>query len=396
MEVVAIYFPNYHSYPHNDAWYGQGRTEWDLVKSARPRFEGHHQPLIPQWGYFDESDPAWSAREIDLASGYGIDVFLIDWYWYNGVQIMQEQLERGFLQAPNRMRMKFALMWANHSWTQYFPADPRKGMYDMPPWLPIRHGLDDLERVAEYCIEHYFSQPNYWTVGGKKFFSFYSYDALEKGLGGIEGVRQGLEQMDRKVRRAGLDGIHFGINISGMWENNRSVASEGIPRMKEAGFDSVFTYNIARNLDYNNIPIERPLMEYDDVIKAHEYFWSRSEGHGLPFHPSVTMGYDASPRWHQSVEFPMDFRDYPYEPIIINNTPEKFEKLCNLAVEHLERSPSKSKVLFVFAWNEWTESGFLLPEKRHGLAYLQALRKARMSVGEYLPQTPIKQPVPLF
>ena len=49
-----------------------------------PRFPGHHQPLKPLWGYFDESDPAWTAKEIDLAADNGIDVFLYDWYWYSG------------------------------------------------------------------------------------------------------------------------------------------------------------------------------------------------------------------------------------------------------------------------------------------------------------------------
>ena len=88
-ELVAIYCPLYHSHPHASAWYGEGWTEWELIRNAPPRFEGHHQPLIPTWGYFDESDPKWSAREIDLAADHGITAFLVDWYWHSGVQIMQ-------------------------------------------------------------------------------------------------------------------------------------------------------------------------------------------------------------------------------------------------------------------------------------------------------------------
>ena len=96
-------------------------------------FSGHHQPKRPSWGYFDESDPKWSRQEIDLAADHGIDAFLFDWYWYSGVRLMEEALENGFLKAPNRSRLKFALMWANHDWGEYFPAP-----YDKPlnSWLP--------------------------------------------------------------------------------------------------------------------------------------------------------------------------------------------------------------------------------------------------------------------
>jgi len=79
-EVVAIYCPLWHRYDHMDSWHGYGWNEWELVKTALPRFAGHHQPLHPSWGCFDESDPEWSRREIDLAADHGIDVFMFDWY----------------------------------------------------------------------------------------------------------------------------------------------------------------------------------------------------------------------------------------------------------------------------------------------------------------------------
>ena len=74
-EVVAVYYPHWHSYDHGRAWKGEGWAEWEGLKAAAPRFPGHHPPLKPTWGYFDESDPAWTAKEIDLAADNGIDVF---------------------------------------------------------------------------------------------------------------------------------------------------------------------------------------------------------------------------------------------------------------------------------------------------------------------------------
>ena len=61
--VMCVYYPHWHSYDHGSAWKGEGWTEWEGVKAAVPRFPGHQQPLRPTWGYFDESDPQWSAAK---------------------------------------------------------------------------------------------------------------------------------------------------------------------------------------------------------------------------------------------------------------------------------------------------------------------------------------------
>ncbi|HEU4751646.1 MAG TPA: glycoside hydrolase family 99-like domain-containing protein, partial [Armatimonadota bacterium] len=122
IEVAAYYFPNYHPDARNDRWHGKGWTEWELVKAARPRYPGHQQPKVPQWGHFDESDPEWAAREIDLAADHGVTAFLYDWYWYEDGPYLQDGLEKGFLQAPNNRRMRFGLMWANHDWLNIHPA----------------------------------------------------------------------------------------------------------------------------------------------------------------------------------------------------------------------------------------------------------------------------------
>src|SRR5262245_29790739 len=105
IEVAAYYFPQFHRDRHNDLWHSPGWTEWELVRAARPRFPGHRQPIRPAWGYFDQSDPVWAAREIELAADHGISCFLFDWYWYEDGPFLAAALERGFLGAPNRDRL---------------------------------------------------------------------------------------------------------------------------------------------------------------------------------------------------------------------------------------------------------------------------------------------------
>ena len=102
-EVAVYYFPQYHPDTRNSAWHGQGWTEWDILKAARPRYPGHRQPIEPAWGYFNEADPAWTAREIDLAADHGITSFLYDWYWYDEKPFLHDALEKGFLTPPEHL-----------------------------------------------------------------------------------------------------------------------------------------------------------------------------------------------------------------------------------------------------------------------------------------------------
>jgi len=65
--VAAYYFPNYHTGdPRNDQNKGTNWAEWELVKEAQPRFPGHQQPKVPEWGYVDEKDPEVMAKKLKL------------------------------------------------------------------------------------------------------------------------------------------------------------------------------------------------------------------------------------------------------------------------------------------------------------------------------------------
>jgi len=363
--VVCVYYPHWHNYDHGSAWKGEGWTEWEGVKAAVPRFPGHHQPLKPTWGYFDESDPKWSAREIDLAADHGIDVFLFDWYWYSGVRNMQEALEQGFLRAENRDRMKFALMWANHDRKDQFCPDFDK---ERNVWLPSRHSPRDLERVIEYCIEHYFYQPNHWRVDGRLFFSVYQATRFVEELGGPLQTRKLLERIDRRLDKANLPPMHWNGMVS---------RAEDAAVVKEAGFRSSSKYNV---LAAGKV---RPdlTVSYEDVMEAHREHWQKMSTAPLVNLPVVTVGWDATPRCRQDVPWPFPISPwsnrhaYPYCHVVVGNTPERFEQLLRDAAKHIEQDPRKPFAVLLNAWNEWTEGCYLLPEQRTGTARLEAIKR---------------------
>jgi len=120
--LAAYYFPNYHTGDaRNERDRGKDWSEWELVKAAKPRFEGHAQPQVPLWGYTNEADPKQMAQKIAAAADQGLDAFIFDWYYYDDGPFLERGLEHGFLKAPNNGRLKFALMWANHNWVDIFP-----------------------------------------------------------------------------------------------------------------------------------------------------------------------------------------------------------------------------------------------------------------------------------
>ena len=309
----------------------------------------------PSWGCFDESDPRWAAREIDLAADHGIDVFLFDWYWYSGVRLMEEALENGFLKAPNRNRLKFALMWANHDWADYFPAP-----YDNPwnSWLPQRHSPDDLTRVIDYGIDRYFRQPNYWTVDGRLFFSVFVPENVIRQLGGAAKTKSLFAALDGKLERAKLPPIHW----------NAMTGNPGlVAQCRDAGFRSTTTYNIISG----GKTLPNLTQDYEDLIAAHVNTWKAMSETALPHCPVVTMGWDVTPRCQHNVSFPFAKAAYPYCHVVVGNTPERFGRLCKLAA-----GLKYPFAVFVNAWNEWTEGSYLLPEEKHGVAYLEALKQA--------------------
>ena len=43
----------------------------------------------------------------------------------------------------------------------------------------------------------------------------------------------------------------------------------------------------------------------------------------------------------------------------------------------------KKDYIFLFAWNEWAESGYLEPDEKYKYKYLEALREALIENGEF-------------
>jgi hypothetical protein len=369
IQVAAYYFPDYHPDARNEARHGKGWTEWELMKLARPRYPGNRQPKVPAWGYFDESDPQWAAKEIDLAADSGIDAFIYDWYHYEDGPYLEGGLDNGFLNAPNRNRMKFALMWANHDWLDMHPAQASS-----PPALLSsgRVSREAFDRITDHVIERYFSQPNYWTIDGEPYFSIYEIGTLIDGLGGVSETRDALASFRAKTIAAGFPGLHLNCIAAGLkvlpCETGIEEPERWLPHL---GFSSVGSYVWVHYYypDWSGFPL-------GDMKKAaernYEVWQELRDQFTLPHHPNVTMGWDPSPRTVQSDAFEPRGGTFT---AVLEDDPVIFKQALEKAKAFVSREECKQKIITINAWNEWTEGSYLLPDTAHGTAYTDAIRE---------------------
>lgn len=348
VEVIAYNFPSWHSTPFMEARFGKGWTEFDALRNARPLFPGHSMPHYPLWGYYDEAHPAWAAKEIDLAAAYGVDAWLIDWYWHQGTQFYQEQLEQGFLKAENRTKLKFAIMWANHDWKNVYPARSPEQAAVM---LPQIHTLADFDRVIEYCAERYFSQPNYFRIDDAPLFCIFDGGKLVEQLK-EDGAKQGLERMRERAAKLGFPRLH--LQVANGYDRFET-------RLHDFGFDSATQYGTF-GWTYGAKPPGSRIPYGVGAVEAIASWKHKRETVTVPFHPCVSVGWDDSPRFEE------------FASVAINRSPDQFERLVR-AARHTIADSKSLKLVYVAAWNEWTEDHVLLPDTYWGYSYLEALRR---------------------
>ncbi len=361
-QIGAYYFPNFHVDPRNEAVHGKNWTEWEILKRGEPKFTGHQQPKRPAWGYEDESTPSVFERKIAAARGGGITHFIFDWYWYEGRPFLQGALEKGYQQAQNKNDVRFCLMWANHDWLNIMPA--RLDGKERQLLYPGAYGPDEFDRVTDYVVARYFSDPAYFKVEGAPYFSIYELKNMIERIGGPDVARAAFRRFREKTRAAGFVDLHLNAvawGLRGLEGARKTLAMLGVK--------SVTSYTW---LHHYRMPAF-PAAEYQDALEQAPAYWNKArETFGVAYHPDVSMGWDPSPRTCQSDTFQQ--AQYPFTPILVNNSPEAFERGLRKAKAYLDRLSEQPRILTINAWNEWTEGSYLEPDTIHGMSYLNAIR----------------------
>jgi hypothetical protein len=365
--VAAYYFPNYHiDDPRNIKNKGAGWSEWELVKAATPRFPGHDQPKVPLWGYTDEKDPKIMEQKIKAASDYGINCFIFDWYMYEDGPFLNHCINKGFLKAKNVDKIKFAFMWANHDWVEIHPytrGTKQKLLY------PGKVSPKRFDEIGDILVSQYFTNPNYWKIDGKAYFSVYDIEKFMEGFGSIEDTKAAMDRLNEKAVTAGLKGVHWNLIAWGNPILPSVKTPANIPELIEKlGFSSTTSY-----VWVHHVGLPERQTNYNQARDEYFAYWNKAKTeYRVPYYPNVTMGWDPSPRCDLKSEWG-NF-DYPFTYTIGNNTPENFRSALQMMKNKLLADPNGPRIMNINCWNEWTEGSYLEPDTKNKFGYLDAVK----------------------
>lgn len=358
-DVAAYIWPAYSDAPELRWAFPERMGEWERARAAKPKFAGHKVPAAPVWGYVNEADPYVMEMEINAAADHAISVFIYDWYWYDNRPFLEGCLNEGYLQARNNDRVKFYLMWANHNVT--YAWDIRNS--DDYQTLLYRGavGRDGFERVCRRVIEKYLLHPSYYTLDGCPVFCIYELATLIDGLGGLAETRKALQWFRREVERAGAKGLHLQATLREGKANYSGVDGAApvaqYEALAELGLDSVTHYQWCHFLPIKDSFSNLAAMAIEEYQKIEQRLGS------IPYYPHLSIGWDNNARFKGL-----------HPGIITENDPEQVEAGLRLIKDYLDQRPHLHPLVTLNAWNEWTESSYLQPDRRYGYGYLQAVR----------------------
>lgn len=356
-DIAAYIWPAYTGdEPRTRMFWPEGMGEWQSVKNAVKKYPEGTWPRKPLWGYVNEADPYVMEMEIEAAVDHGVNVFIYDWYWYDGRPFLENCLNDGFLKAKNRDKMKFYLMWANHDASTLW--DIRLSWENSTIWKGAvdRKGF---EQICHRVIEMYFKEPNYYCIDGEPVFQIYDLKKLVVGLGGIEKTKEALEWFREQTIRAGFPGLHLQLTVYGNARNLSGVDSEADAGTlgKHLGFSSISHYQFVHFTDVDR--------EYEEILKDVEKEWEKLNAEwDMPYYAHISLGWDNNPRF-------MGLRP----GVVKNNTPEVVKKGLQMAKDYTDAHPDQTPLITINSWNEWTETSYLEPDDLYGYGYLDVVKE---------------------
>ena len=368
-DIAAFIWPAYTGdEPRARIFWPEGYGEWQTVKAAGPKYPGHQWPRKPLWGYCNDADPYVMEMQINAAADHGVNVFIYDWYWYDGQPFLEQCLDNGFLGAKNNDRMKFYLMWANHDAMSLW--DKRTAEQNNMIWS----GKQDETQwniICDRIIEKYFSHPSYYKIDGKPVFMIYDVVNMIEGLGGMENARRCVEQFRAKVVAAGHPGLELQLmqmgeaifNVTGVDGNAGKISTTEV--LQGLGFDSLTNYQFVSavgNMD----------RDYAEIIVDAEKKWQEyTDRYDIPYYPHISLGWDNNPRF-------TSFRP----GVVKNNTPAAVEEGFRRIKAFVDAHEQPVPLITVNSWNEWTEASYLQPDDLNGYGYLEAIKKVFVDENE--------------
>lgn len=381
MKIITYYLPQFHNIPENNEWWGDGFTEWVNVKNAKPIYEGHTQPRVPlnqnYYNLLDDDVKIWQAK---IAKEHGVYGFCYYHYWFNGKLLLEKPMEQ--MLANKKIDMPFCICWANEAWTKAWVGEATKVL------IAQKYGSEsEWKDHFEYLLP-FFKDERYIYRDGKPLFVVYRPSV-------VDCMEEMMKYWNELAIEAGLKGICFAYQTGELDWSNSPVAESfdydiefqpgyvrhemvsakkgflnGLKkvRRKIAGvFERRFGINLLRyGMSTFQKVTNSQFISYDEA-------WNEiinSKPYRKNSIPGAFVRWDNTPRHGE--------RGFIYK----GETPEKFKKYLSEQIKHAKNDYNED-MMFMYAWNEWAEGGYLEPDEEYGYGYLESIRDALKENNEF-------------
>lgn len=375
MKIIAFYLPQFHQIPENDEWWGEGFTEWVNVKKAKKISEDQYQPRVPlDSNYYNLLDREVMKNQFQIAKDYGLYGFCFYHYWFNGKKLLEKPLEA--MLNDKELNIPYCLSWANESWTNAWNADQKSKIL-----MKQTYGAKAQWKAHYDYLLKFFQDPNYIKNNNKPLFVIYRpeiIDCLDEMLdywtqlaveSGFAGIDYAYQHIDYETINSGNDD-RFAYNI----EYQPTYALKDM-RTKEQPVKDLIIKSVKSLLIYIQKLTTLDLIYIfnektkPSILKSYGYdhVWqavlNRNKNVSKKNIAGAFVDWDNTPRKKINGFF---FR---------GSSPEKFLKYMKLQIQNVKKNYSND-MIFLFAWNEWAEGGYLEPDEKYKYAYLEALKQA--------------------
>ena len=341
MKLISFYLPQYHETPENNAFWGEGFTEWANVKKTPQLFKKHFQPRLPtELGFYDLNDDSVRHKQAQLARQYGIDAWCYYYYRFNGKRLLEMPLNRHF--QDKTLQMPFLICWANENWTKTWDGNSRDIL------IKQEHNFEDdlnfIKEVAPMLVDD-----RYVKIDNKPVLLIYRPELWDN-------IKETVSIWREYIRK------NYGLEIYLV----RTLAFEESIRPtdpKNIGFDASYQFPPfgTDSIRVNQRGVSGNIGDYIACKKT--------TTQKLPFKVfrGVMTGFDNTPRKKNN-----------NIGLYLNNSPEEYQKWLELAIEYTEQNfTEEEQLIFINAWNEWGEGAILEPCNQWGRKFLEATLSAR-------------------
>jgi hypothetical protein len=214
------------------------------------------------------------------------------------------------------------------------------------------------ETVTVPKVVSYVKQPTYQKVLGHRPLIFlFGTNLFVPDFGSVADTARAIAYLRQEIINAGYSNPY----IVGMDFSPKD------PIVNAIGLDAISAYSAP---DFGPATFEqgRP---YSDLAAANVRFREKAQAAGYKVVPVVNTGWDRRPHWTDAEEAHKIW----YYPA----TPDEIANNVQSAVDWVKNNPQTddSRTILIYAWNEFSEGGWLAPTLQGGSSRLDAIRQVR-------------------